>query len=230
MSRTVETRRVGPWQLTAPFLWILAAGPLPVIVGMVRLVRRRATGRWLVVSVPAVAGTIAILFYPDGWFSPRYMLATVPLAFFLPAAAWLAERPRYLAIGLMAPLVAMPLILMPVRAITSRGEAVMDRVAQLPRNAFVVPGHYCSNAQLAATIHARRDLSMMCPGWGWPADPVRVLDEALASGRPSPRFAGRRGGRRTNPNRVVRAMGRPARARNRRDFVVERQRQPPDSR
>ena len=25
---------------------------------------------------------------------------------------------------------------------------------------------------------------MICPGWGWPADPARVLDAALAAGRP----------------------------------------------
>lgn len=183
MSRSVEARHITAWQVEAPFLWILAAGPLPVVVGIVMLLRK-PRGRWLVVSLPAVAGTIAILFYPDGWFSPRYMLATVPLAFFLPAGAWLAARPRLLAVSLLVPLAVLVYVTRPARVVAARGAAVMARVANLPPGSFVVPGHYCSNARLGATIHARRDLEMMCPGWDWPADPARTLDTALAAGRP----------------------------------------------
>lgn len=183
MSRSVEARHITAWQVEAPFLWILAAGPLPVIVGLVMLARR-PRGRWLIVSLPAVAGTIAILFYPDGWFSPRYMLATVPLAFFLPAGAWLAARPRLLAVSLIVPLAVLVYVTRPARVVAARGAAVMERVASLPPRAFVSPGHYCSNARLGATIHGRRDLEMMCPGWDWPADPARALDAALAAGRP----------------------------------------------
>ena len=77
-------------------LWVLAAGPLPVVAGILALARRPA-GRWLVVSVPAAIATVVLLFYPDGSFSPRYVLATVPLAFFLAAGMWLSARPRVLA-------------------------------------------------------------------------------------------------------------------------------------
>jgi hypothetical protein len=183
MSRSVQTNPMTPWRVLAPFLWVLAAGPLPVVAGIVLLARRPA-GRWLVVSWPAVAGTIAILFYPDGWFSPRYMLATVPLAFFLPAGEWLSARPRLLAAALIAPLAALAIATQPARVVAARGAAVMDRVASLPAGALVVPGHYCSDARLGATIHRRYDLQMMCTGWEWPEDPRRRLDDALASGRP----------------------------------------------
>jgi hypothetical protein len=61
---------------------------------------------------------------------------------------------------------------------------VIDRVAALPQKALVVPGHYCPQARLGATIHGRRDLTMMCPGWEWPADPAGALEQALSEGRP----------------------------------------------
>jgi len=184
MSRSMEAHPIDLWQVAAPFLWVLAAGPLPVIAGIILLMRRRSSERWFVVSAPAAIGTVVLLFYPDGSFSPRYMLATVPLAFFLPAGAWLAERPRVLAAGLIAPLVVLVLAMRPVRAVAARGAEVMDRVARLPPNALVVPGHFCPQARLGATIHDRRDIDMMCPGWDWPADAGGRLDDALASGRP----------------------------------------------
>jgi hypothetical protein len=184
MSRSIDAHPIGLWEVTAPFLWVLAAGPLPVVAGMVLLARQRPAGRWLVVSVPAAIGTIAILFYPDGSFSPRYMVATVPLAFFLPAGAWLAERPRVLAAALIAPLVVLFVVMRPARAVAARGAEVMERIARVPPNALVVPGHYCSQARLGATIHGRRDLEFMCPGWDWPPNPEGRLDAALAAGRP----------------------------------------------
>jgi hypothetical protein len=183
MSRSVESHPIGAWQVIAPLLWVLVAGPLPVVVGIVALARR-PTGRWLVVSVPAAIGTIAILFYPDGSFSPRYMLATVPLAFFFAAGSWLSARPRLLAVALIVPLVAFVPATRQLRVVAAHGAAVTNRVASLPPGALVVPGHYCPAARLGATIRGRRDFEMMCPGWEWPADPARMLDDALDAGRP----------------------------------------------
>jgi hypothetical protein len=187
MSRSVQTHPITVWQIVAPFLWILAAGPVPVVAGIVILLWRRDLrpgGRWLVVSVPAAIATVTLLFYPDGSFSPRYMLATAPLAFFLPAAAWMADRPRAMAAAFLVPLVLVFVATRSARGVTARGNAVIDRVAALPQKALVVPGHYCPQARLSATIHGRRDLTMMCPGWEWPADPAVVLDQALSEGRP----------------------------------------------
>ena len=187
MSRSIEAHPITLWQIVSPFLWVLAAGPVPVLAGIVILTRRRdlaPSGRWLVVSVPAAIATVVLLFYPDGSFSPRYVLATVPLAFFLPAAAWMAERRRLMAVALVVPLVVLFASTRSARVAAARGATLIDRVAPLPLNTLVVPGHYCPQARLGATIHKRADLTMVCPGWEWPMDPAAVLDRALAEGRP----------------------------------------------
>ena len=163
--------------------WVLVAGPVPVLVGA-WLLSRRPSERWRVVSIPAAIGTVALLFYPEGWFSPRYVLATVPLAFFFAAADWLAARPRVLLVSLLVPLAVVPIATIPARHMSQRGAEVMRRVPLLPARAVVVPGHYCPEAQLTARIHSRSDLDVVCPGWGWPADPGAVLDAAIRSGRP----------------------------------------------
>lgn len=181
--------------------WVVVAGPVPVLVGAWAL-SRRPSGRWLVVSIPALVGTIALLFYPEGWFSPRYVLATAPLAFFFAAAEWLVARfktagvdflapggarkstPAVLIVSLLVPLSIVPFATKSARAMEERGAQVMRRVPLLPEHSVVVAGHYCPEAQLAARIHNRDDLNVVCPGWGWPADPAAVLDAAIAAGRP----------------------------------------------
>jgi hypothetical protein len=187
MSRSVQTHPVTLWQIVAPFLWILSAGPVPVVIGAYILLRRRdslPSSRLLAVSVPAAIGTVFLLFYPDGSYSPRYMLATVPLAFFLPAAQWIADRQRAMGVAFALPLVILYVSMTYPRAVEVRGATVIDRIALLPQKTLVVPGHFCPQARLGATIHQRPDLSMMCPGWEWSDDPAGVLDEALLEGRP----------------------------------------------
>ena len=187
MSVSMQSHPITLWQIAAPFAWVLAAGPLPVAAGIFILAGRRRDlwpqGRWLVVSVPAAIATVLLLFYPDGSFSPRYMLATVPLAFFLPAAAWMADRPRVMAVAFAVPLVVLFVLTQSASSTVARGATLIDRVAALPPNTLVVPGHYCPQARLGATIHKRPDLKMMCPGWDWPVDPDAMLNNALAEGR-----------------------------------------------
>jgi len=187
MSVSIQAHPITLWQIVSPLLWVVAAGPIPVLAGIVILLWRRdlrPSGRWVMVSAPAALATVLLLFYPDGSFSPRYMLATVPLAFFLPAAVWMADRPRVMAAALLVPLVILFVATRSARVVTARGNAVIERIAALPLKTLVVPGHYCPQARLGATIHSRRDLSMMCPGWEWPVDPAAVLDAALAADRP----------------------------------------------
>jgi hypothetical protein len=164
-------------------VWVLAAGPVPVVAGILMLFHP-PRGRWAILSIPAAIGTIALLFYPDGSYSPRYVLATVPLAFFLAAAPWFSARPRILAIALIVPLAAVPILTQPARAMARQGADVMGRIGALPSGAIVVPGHYCPHARLAASIQRRPDLTMMCTGWSWPADPARALSAAVDAGRP----------------------------------------------
>ena len=197
MSRSVQTHPITLWQVVSPFLWILAAGPIPVVVGAYILLKDRgrtyfleksapgpSARRWLLVSVPAAIGTVLLLFYPDGSYSPRYMLATVPLAFFLPAAQWMADRPRAMGVGFAVPLVILYVSMAYPREVAVRGATLIDRIVSLPQKTLVVPGHFCPQARLGATIHGRPDLSMMCPGWEWSDNPAGVLDAALAEGRP----------------------------------------------
>ena len=184
MSRSTAVQPVSWWEIVAPVIWLLAAGPVPVVVGIVILMRR-VSGPWRLVSVPAAIATVVLLLYPDGSFSPRYLLATAPIAFFPAAAVWMAARPRVaIAAALLLPLAIVPVVAAPSRAVSARGAAVMHRIASLPAGTLLVPGHYCSYARLGATILKRPDLELVCPGWDWPSDPARVLDAALASGRP----------------------------------------------
>src|SRR5262245_8060921 len=132
MSVSIQAHPITAWQIVAPFLWVLTAGPVPVIAGLVILLKRRdlwPTGRWVQVAVPAAIATVLLLFYPDGSFSPRYMIATVPLAFFLPAAAWMSERPRFMAVALLVPLVVLFASTRSARVAAARGATLIDRVA-----------------------------------------------------------------------------------------------------
>lgn len=63
-----------------------------MVAGGARLRTARGELAWVV--VPAAVATALLLFYPDGSFSPRYVLSTAPLALLLPAGAWLAEHRR----------------------------------------------------------------------------------------------------------------------------------------
>ena len=89
-----------------------------------------------------------------------------------------------MAVAFVVPLVLLFAFTRPARVVAARGATLIDRIAPLPQNSLVVPGHYCPQARLSATIHKRNDLTMMCPGWEWPVDPNAVLDGALAAGRP----------------------------------------------
>src|SRR4029453_16876655 len=169
MSVSIQAHPITAWQIVAPFLWVLAAGPVPVIAGIVILLRGRdlrPPGRWITVAVPAAIATVLLLFYPDGSFSPRYMLATVPIAFFLPAAAWMGDRPRTMAVSPLVPLGFLFASTRPARVAAARGAAVVDRVAPLPSNALVAPGHYCPQARLGGAFPHRRLLHSMVPGRG----------------------------------------------------------------
>jgi len=183
MSQSAGARPVSPRSVGLSLVWILAAGPVPVVAGIFALVRT-SNRRILSVAVPAAAAAVALLFYPDGSFSPRYMLAAVPVACFVPAARWLSSRRWLIVIGLAIPLAFVPVVTRASRAAAARGAVIQDRVQMLPARSLVVPGHYCPQARLGAAIAKRGDVGLMCPGWDWPANPGGSLDAARAEGRP----------------------------------------------
>lgn len=158
--------------------FLLAVGPLVVVIGATQL-RRAHPIAW-----PAALATALLLFYPDGAFSPRYMLATAPLAFFLAAAPALAARPRLAVVGLVLPIALTKLATRRADAIAARGADAMQTFAHPPARAVLVPGHYCPHVRLALAIEERRDVDLVCPGWEWPEDVARTLDEARRAGRP----------------------------------------------
>jgi hypothetical protein len=183
MSQSAGARPVSAESVGLSIVWMLAAGPVPVVAGIFALVRN-PNRRMLFVAVPAAFATVALLFYPDGSFSPRYMLAAVPVAFFVPAAPWLSAWRWLIVLALAIPLALVPVATRASRAVAARGAVIQDRVQMLPARSLVVPGHYCPQARLGAAIGKRGDLGMLCPGWDWPADPGGALDAALAEGRP----------------------------------------------
>jgi hypothetical protein len=182
MSSSAAANPLSVLDVAIAFVWVLAAGPVPVVTGVMALARRMVPREIAVVAWPAAIATVALMFYPDGSFSPRYMLATVPIACFIPAALWLKAHRRLLVVSLAVPLFAALIATEPANRVAAYGATLGTRVSALPGNALVVPGHFCPQARLAATVHGRADLMFVCPGWEWPVDLVSLLENAIANG------------------------------------------------
>lgn len=166
--------------------WVLSVGPVAVLVGARALAAPKSRAlAWVV--WPAAAATALLLFYPFAAWTPRFMLATAPLAFLLPAGPALAKRPRLAAAALLLPLLLAYFATARPRALAERGRDAAARFAGASAPALLVPGHFCPQVELALAIEARksgpRDVTLLCPGWRWPDDPLRALDEARCQGR-----------------------------------------------
>ena len=181
MSSSAAANPLSMLDVAIAFVWVLAAGPVPVVTGGIALAGR-VPRQVAVIAWPAAIATVALMFYPDGSFSPRYMLATVPIACFIPAAFYLSAHRRLLAVSLAVPLIAAVIATQPANRVAAYGATLGTRVSALPGNALVVPGHFCPQARLAATVHGRADLMFVCPGWEWPVDLVSLLENAIANG------------------------------------------------
>lgn len=174
MEQSSRTHPLTARDVGISLLWILAAGPLAVVVGIAEM-RRAPRVVW-----PALAVTLLLVFYPDGAFSPRYVLATAPIAFFLAAAPYLATRPRLTAVALLVPLALTKVATRRTDALAARGNDAMNTFRAPPPRALIVPGHYCAHVRLELSIERRRDVELVCPGWEWPKD----LSAKLGRGRP----------------------------------------------
>ena len=183
MSRSVGSHHWSIADLLTSIAWVIVAGPGPVVVGAFMLMRRSVSPRVMAVAVPSAIFSVLLLFYPDGSFSPRYVLATVPLAFFIAAAPWLAARRMLAVVLLVVPLAIAAFAATSANSVATYGALVGRRIPELPQHATVVPGHFCPQSRLAAAIAGRSDLRFICPGWDWPSDVAAQLDAALNSGR-----------------------------------------------
>lgn len=167
--------------------WLVSIGPFVLFVGA-RAVRE-ASRELRLVALPAALGTALLILYPFGAYSPRYVLATAPLAFLLPAGILLARRPRLALAALLLPLPFVVVATSKTRAVTERGElAARELSAATPMRALIVPGHYCPQLRLHFAIEAKktgraRDVTYLCPGWEWPADAAKALETARCEGR-----------------------------------------------
>ncbi|MBI2395335.1 MAG: hypothetical protein HYV09_37545 [Deltaproteobacteria bacterium] len=183
-----RSSRLGPIDVAISLGWVLAIGPLPVVLGARAL--RTVRGDTAIVAWPAAAATALLLLYPFGAYSPRYVLSTAPIALLLPAAAALARNPRLTLTALLVPLAIAWFATERTRAVAARGVDASARFAarSLPDRALIVPGHYCPHVRLSHAIEARktgapRDVALLCPGWDWPDDPATTLDRARCDGR-----------------------------------------------
>lgn len=165
--------------------WLLSIGPVPVVVGIVGLRRRTLAA----ITWPSALATALLVLYPFGSYSPRYLLATAPLALLLPAGPLLERRPRLALASMLVPLAFSLFATRPTRALAERGDDAAARFLAVPHDhALFVPGHFCPQVRLALSVEAKktghaRDVTLLCPGWEWPDDPARALEEARCSGR-----------------------------------------------
>jgi hypothetical protein len=189
-SSSVHPRTLAETARAAAFVVVI--GPLPFALAALAWARREVDRRVMLVALPAALATLALVFYQDASFSPRYVLSTAPLGLLLVAGPRLARASRtWLVPALLVPLSVVPFATRRARAIAERGAAIDARLATLPAPALVLPGHVCPHARLAIAIDARRrgerrDLDLLCPGWDWPEDPGalhRLLDRARCEGR-----------------------------------------------
>ena len=182
-----KSSRLGVRDVLSALGWVLSIGPVPVLVGLASL-RCRMSRELQLVVVPAAIATALLLLYPFAAWTPRFMVATVPLAFLLPAGPLLARQPRWTALALLVPLLGAFVVTERARAVSRRGDDAAARFGSAPDRSLIVPGHFCPQVQLAIAIDVRkrgvvRDVTMLCPGWQWPEDPIRALDDARCHGR-----------------------------------------------
>lgn len=191
--------------------WLVALGPLPLalsLVGVRRDLRVRAVDpqavRRLAIALPALGCALALLFYPDGAFSPRYQLAVTPMLLvaaapvadsLVRASARIARAVAKLAAILAAlGLLAVRLGARGADALAAEGDAMHARILVVPDRALVVPGHLCPAYEVAEAARdalrapgaiASRRYAIVCPGWGWPTREAlfEMLDEARREGR-----------------------------------------------
>ena len=140
---------------------------------------------------------VALMFYQDIAFSPRYLLTALPCGLFLPCALALDSLwpRRALRGGLMfamvlVALVAGPLMRRSETALRDGLRSLPERLAMIPQNAAVVTGQLCPavvyHRELARLRAGPRASApswvQVCPGWRWPVSLEARLDELSGGG------------------------------------------------
>jgi hypothetical protein len=180
-------------------LWLASLGPVMIVVAAIAWTRRtRAVTSGAVlagVTVPALLQLLALAFYPDIAYSPRYLIAALPGAMAIPAAIaidpWITTPRRLQAcvFACVLPLLAIsPLVL----RYDARQQDALDDLARdvstLPDGAVIVTGWMCpaipllrSEARVAMGVDPGWEA--VCPGWQWPAPLSSALNARRRDGR-----------------------------------------------
>ncbi len=191
-------------RLAAMAAWLVALGPIALVAAAsVWLRTPRVLWRpWRPLSavvVVAMAQLIALAWYPDLTYSPRYLLPVLPGVIAIPAGvAWMrVSRAAERRVGVVS-LVASVALLIAARAAVDGREDSLRRVLQaLPQQlaevpaAAVVTGQPCpaiayimtAGRVAAGGVRTTDGWEAICPGWAWPADLAARLDAIRASGR-----------------------------------------------
>lgn len=180
-------------------LWLVSLGPVTIVVAAIAWTRRTravTSGALLAgVTVPALLQLLALAFYPDIAYSPRYLVAALPGAIAIPAAiaidSWITT-PRRLQAWLLACVLPLLVISPFVLRYNARQHDALDDLARdvstLPDGAVVVTGWMCPEIPLLRT-EARVAMGMdpgweaVCPGWQWPQPLASALNARRRDGR-----------------------------------------------
>jgi hypothetical protein len=194
--RDERARHPYGWRDVGMFLlWSLAAAPgawVALVNEMPQLWRSvRVSPRALVVIGVSALQWIALAFYQDISFSPRYLLGALGGAVLLPAA-WALETSRWrqkiLLASLVFPLLAAPLLRWHERPLLNALRELPSRLDHVERNSVVVSGQACPAVVYERALRRLEgratDLLAVCPGWYWPTDLEARLNALRAEGRP----------------------------------------------
>lgn len=197
--RDPATRRLGVY-----LAWLVALGPAVAAAAVVAWTRQRACllrsrSLALAVCLPAVVQLLALAFYPEISYSPRYLAIVFPGAVALPAGLALdrwagPSRARLVGLGatLLVPLlVARPFLLARSAPLEGALAALPRTLIALPAGSVVVTGQLCPAIPFVEEEY-RRDPAYsnralqwqtVCPGSAWPPDLATHLDAARAEHR-----------------------------------------------
>jgi hypothetical protein len=188
--------------------WLFALGPVTTTAAIATWVRARSeivarSKAFAIVALGSLGPLALLALYQDISFSPRYLLGAMPFAVALVAAPTLARwgRTRNRTIVLATALIST--VVLAGNVMSSRERALrvaIDTVEARLRSErtergelVIVTGQLCPAVQLAQRLERVRAVRegraplrwiTVCPGWDWPTNLGRALEQQLARGTP----------------------------------------------
>ena len=196
-------------QLRTWALWLLACAPVALLLalpGGLRLARGARRSPALLLAAHGLLLLLALLFYQDLSWGPRYLVPALPSVILLAACGLegTGKRARITAALAVAAVVAAAVpVTAPLRTLAAEGRAAPGRLAALSPPGVLLPGWLCPALRFHAAAEGRPlEWTLLCPGWTWPEGHVaeelrrhldrgtRVVALVEATLWPGPRFGG----------------------------------------